>query len=353
MEQPRPSLRDIARRLNVSHATVSMALRDNPRISAKRREEVRRVADEIGYRPDPMLSSLVAYRQRKQDKPVVSVIAWINRWDDPKKLRSYKEFDSYWRGASKAAEVLGYKLEEFVVNADVRGRRLNDILLSRGIQGILIPPHSSNDTWFDLGLEWQKFSVVRLGFSISDLRAHMIGGDQMRSSELAVRKMAEAGYRRIGFLTNEPFDFKTGGNFRMGYVRGLELDKRLARIDALVQPEPMLDGQVDVGVAKKVLRWIQANRLDAVYTSEIGLAEALNHLGVKVPQDIALASTSVNECGGIDSGIDQNPYMIGEVAVQVLVGRLNRNDIGEPKCCRRVLVESDWIDGATLPTKGG
>ncbi|MCH6259089.1 LacI family transcriptional regulator [Puniceicoccaceae bacterium K14] len=353
MEQHRPSLRDIARRLNVSHATVSMALRNNPRISEKRREEVRKVADEIGYRPDPMLSSLVAYRQRKQEKPLVSVLAWVNRWPDPKKLRQYKEFESYWQGACKAAEALGYKLEEFVVNDDLRGHRLNDILLSRGIQGILIPPHSSSDSWIDLGLDWKKFSVVRFGFSISDLRAHMIGGDQMRSSELAVKKMSEAGYRSIGYLTNYPFDFKTGGNFRMGYLRGIELDDRLARVEPLLLREPMIRGQSKLEREKalsEILNWIEDSRLDAVFTSEIGLASALSEAGVKVPEDIALAATSVRECDGISAGIDQNPFVIGEVAVQVLVSRLNRNDTGEPQFCRRVLVEGDWTSGETLPT---
>ena len=332
MENSRPSLRDIARRLNVSHATVSMALRNNPRISEKRREEVRRVAEEIGYRPDPMLSSLVAYRQRKQEKPVVSALAWINRWADPKKLRQYKEFEAYWQGACKAAEALGYKIEEFVVNDDLRGSRLNHILLSRGIRGVLIPPHASDDSWTDLGLDWEKFSVVRFGFSISDLRAHMIGSDQMRSSELAIRKISEAGYRRVGFITNKDFDYKTGANFRMGYVRGLEMDEKVAKIEPLILEGPMLPGVAGEEYDQIVESWIREEKLDAVFTSEIGMADAISRMEIRVPKDLGLAATSVRECEGISAGVDQKPYEIGEVAVQVLVGRLNRNDKGEPEC---------------------
>ena len=90
-----PSLRDIARQLNVSHVTVSMALRDHPRISAERRAEVQKVAEALGYRPDPMLASLVAYRNRKRVKPVAATLAWLNCWPEPAKLRQHKEFDSY------------------------------------------------------------------------------------------------------------------------------------------------------------------------------------------------------------------------------------------------------------------
>ncbi|MDQ8181631.1 LacI family DNA-binding transcriptional regulator [Pelagicoccus sp. SDUM812005] len=351
MEDQRPSLRDIARRLNVSHATVSMALRNNPRISEKRRIEVRRVAEEIGYRPDPMLSSLVAYRQRKQEKPVVSTIAWVNRWPDPRQLRRYSEFDEYWKGAEKAAEELGYKLEEFVVNEELRGHRLNDILQARGIQGIMIPPHASNDTWHDLGIEWDKFSVVRFGFSIADIRAHMIGCDQMRSAELAVSKISEAGYRSIGFITNKPFDTKTGGNFRMGFLRATEMTPGLRAIAPLVldNPVPVEGGTKEIGA--KVAAWIEENEVDAIFTSEIGLAVTLKKQGIRIPEDIPVASSSVTERFGIDAGIDQNPFEIGRVAVHVLVGHLNRNDRGEPDHCRRVLVEANWVPGSSLPVK--
>lgn len=342
-------MRDIARRLNVSHATVSMALRNNPRISQKRRDEVRKIAEEVGYRPDPMLSSLVAYRQRKQSKPVVSTLAWVNRWVDPKMLRGYKEFDEYWKGAVAAAEQLGYKVEEFVVNEKMRGRRLNDILLARGIQGILIPPHSSDAPWTDIGIEWEKFSIVRFGFSILDLRAHMIGSDQMRGAELAVRKIVEAGYQSIGFVSNARFDMKTGSNFRMGYMHGIEMNPQLRRIEPLILEEPLPETGDSQAVRSQIQDWIKREKVDAVLTSEVGLAAALKLQGIRVPEDVALASTSVLEFSGINAGIDQNPYEIGQTAVQVLVGRLNRNDQGEPEVCRRVLVEGKWVAGNTLP----
>jgi DNA-binding LacI/PurR family transcriptional regulator len=80
---PRVSLRDIGLKLGVSHVTVSLALRGDPRISAARREEVQRTARELGYSPDPMLTSLSAYRQAKQSVSIKATIAWINQWEDP------------------------------------------------------------------------------------------------------------------------------------------------------------------------------------------------------------------------------------------------------------------------------
>ena len=51
----RPTLQDIAKRAGVGKATVSLALRNDPKISAATRERVRAIAEELKYRPDPAL----------------------------------------------------------------------------------------------------------------------------------------------------------------------------------------------------------------------------------------------------------------------------------------------------------
>ena len=100
----RPSLRDIAKALGLSHVAVSLALRDSPRVSEARRAEVKAMADKLGYRPDPMLASLVAYRQSKRPAGIRACLGWINQWPRPEELREHKEFDKYWLGARDAAE---------------------------------------------------------------------------------------------------------------------------------------------------------------------------------------------------------------------------------------------------------
>ena len=60
--QARVSLRDVARAVGVSHVTISLALRGDPRIPLSRRVEIQATADRLCYRPDPMLASLAAYR---------------------------------------------------------------------------------------------------------------------------------------------------------------------------------------------------------------------------------------------------------------------------------------------------
>src|SRR5258708_7591708 len=115
IQHGRVSLRDVAREVGVSHVTISLALRGDSRISKSRRSEIVRAAEKLGYRPDPMLSSLAAYRQTKHNIPIRSTIAWINQWADPKALRRWHEFEAYWHGARAAAEQLGYRLHGFML----------------------------------------------------------------------------------------------------------------------------------------------------------------------------------------------------------------------------------------------
>jgi hypothetical protein len=76
----RITLNDIAVKVGITKASVSMALRDSTRISLKRRQEIQRVAAEMGYAPDPFLSSLAKYRAAKNTPKSQALIGWVNHY---------------------------------------------------------------------------------------------------------------------------------------------------------------------------------------------------------------------------------------------------------------------------------
>ena len=59
-----PTIRDVARLANVSIGTASKALNAGGRLSQETREKVRRVAREIGYRPNELAQSLHRAKSR-------------------------------------------------------------------------------------------------------------------------------------------------------------------------------------------------------------------------------------------------------------------------------------------------
>lgn len=340
---PRPSLRDIAKALGLSHVAVSLALRDSPRVSEARRAEVKAMAERIGYRPDPMLASLVAYRQGKRPAGIRACLGWINQWARPEELRGYREFDNYWNGAREAAERLGYNLEEFRWPEGKSGRRLQTILETRGVRGLLIPPHR---TGLDLpDFDWSRFSLVRFGASVTNLPAHSVTSDQGHCARLAYENALALGYRRVGYVSDLNFEKNTRGHFREGYLNAQEemapRGRRLATL--MLSPDPRRH-------AKETQAWLKAQKPDAIVTTSPLLRPLLPELGLRVPEDIAVATTSVLD-GNFAAGADQNSHEIGRVAVSTLASLVLENERGIPRYQRRILVEGRWVDGASMPRR--
>ncbi|MEO8617718.1 MAG: LacI family DNA-binding transcriptional regulator [Luteolibacter sp.] len=343
--EPQPhriSLRDLAKLVGVSHVTVSLALRDNPQISAAMREKIKAIAEEHGYRPDPMLSALSNYSRSKVEAKFHAVIGWINAWKEPDKLRGYEEFDSYWTGANLAAQKLGYRFEEFRIGADFPPRRLHKVLSSRGIHGILLPPHSEQPEWGDF--PWENYFVVKFGRSLHLPQTHLVTADQVLNTVAAFEKMQELGYKRIGFVTSEPYLRVHGHLFEAGFVIAQHSIPVKQRIPVL-----SLAGIKPTEHVSQLDSWVRKYRPDAIFSDIKGILALLKRANLRVPADIAVAATTLVDTG-VDSGIDQHPQEIGRVGMLLLNSIINDRAIGTPSIFRQVLVEGTWVHGSSMPS---
>ena len=340
---PRIGLREIARCLGVSHVTVSLALRDSPRVSASTKERIKKAANEMGYRPDPMLTALAAYRSRRSTPEIHSVVAWINAWADPEELRGYKEFDLYWKGASECAAKFGYRLEEFRLHKQMTPRRLHQIFRARNIRGILLPPHGPYRLdWQDF--PWHEYAVARFGRSLKFPAAHLVTADQLTNTYLAVEQMRERGYRRIGLLTFASDLDPLGSHFTAGFLSAREL---LDSADSL--PIFCIEKPITGDLVARFQRWMEKEKPDALL-STVEHKILLRDVGYRVPEDIAVAATSILD-GGVDSGIDQHPEEIGRVGFLLLNSLIHDGERGIPEVFRQILVEGSWVDGTSLPDR--
>lgn len=340
----RVTLRDIGKALGVSHSTVSLALRNHPRISESMRKKVHQTAEEMGYSPDPMLAALASYRRNKSDKPITASLAWINAWPNPDDLRSHHEFDCYWKGASKAATKFGYRLEEFRLDSEFTPKRLHQILSTRGIRGIMLPPHRIQPQWGDF--PWENYSVVRFGRAVSSPACHVVTADQVSNTILAYEEIYKRGYRRIGFVAPNAELKRNGIIFELGFLGGQRLFDDAAKLPPLLftRSTPQAERQT------LLRKWLAEHKPDAIFTSLTELPEMLAKEGIRVAEDIALAATTVLDTT-ITAGIDQHPEEIGRVALLMLNSMINDSSRGIPEIFRQILVEGRWIDGDSLPRK--
>lgn len=337
------TLKDIANALGLSHPTVSLALRNAPQISETTRRRVQTAAVEMGYRPNAMAAGLAHFRRTSKVHPIQAALAWLNFWPEPKALRSLSEFDCYWRGAEETAGKLGYHLEEFVVNNSYTVYRLEQILIARGISGILIPPHPVRVDWGSF--RWEHFSVVRFGRSVPSPRMHLVTSNHVSNIVMACKRIRQRGYPRIGFVMSD-WEVRRGVLIKAGFL----MDQ------STVTPEwaiPILSIKLEETHqerAAKLGSWLAENRPDAILTDLTSARDLLEELGYRIPQDIGLAACSILD-GNASAGIFQNPEEIGRVAAQLLVSLIDSNEQGVPPVLREILVDGEWIDGATLPSR--
>lgn len=345
LHQKRVTIYDIASRLGVSKTTVALALRNHHRISEDRRKEVQKVAAEMGYEPDPLLAALASYRAQIQPAKLQNAIAWINHWDQPERLRgAHREFDAYWRGAQAAARRYGYRLEEIRWETEYSARRFEQILLTRGIRGVLVPPHPTAPDWGDF--DWNKFSIIRFGVSVPSPDSHLVTSDHQRAVVMALKKISSYGYKRIGVIVQDVLEKNVGGNYMGGHCAASRLFKVPGLLPLLITSDS--NNRTQPEKAKKVLQqWMKKTRPDAILTADPFIPEFLKDLGYDIPKDIALAGSGLDVPA--DAGIDQHSEAIGQMAVEMLISQINLNERGEPANPARILIESRWRDGSMLP----
>lgn len=132
------SLGDIAKRIGVSRMTVSLALRDSHEVSEGMREKIHTAAHEMGYSRSPQMSHLMAEVARLRNGVMRETLAFVTT--EPTKA-GWKKYDlEKFRVMKAYAAEKGYNLEPWwLSNPKLPPERVNEILWSRGITGIVLP----------------------------------------------------------------------------------------------------------------------------------------------------------------------------------------------------------------------
>ncbi len=332
----RITIRDIAKKAGVHHTTISLALRNSPKLKKETRESIQALATSMGYTPDPVLSSLMAYRKAVRPPRYQETIAWINNW--PKRRQPYAYFTGYHEGAVARARQLGYAIEEFWLREKgMSPEQLSRILKARNIRGLLLMPQPEAGLY--LNLDFDSFSTVNFGFSFQPPIHHVVGNHHPHSIGLILKNLIELGYRRIGFYTfNEDWDERS----QNAWLSGLLLAHWKHRSLKLLSP--LLHRRRSVWNIEK---WIEKDRPEVI-VSHNGVFDLLKKARHRIPEEFGFAGLQLTPDYPDLAGIDQNDREIGMAAIDLLVGMLQRGERGIPKVPQRILIEGFWKPGKTV-----
>ncbi len=334
----RVTLRDIAKATGLHFSTVSLALRNHPRLLRSTCEQVQRAARELGYVPDPMLVSLARHRHSLKPVEYQATLAWVTAFPARDQWRDVDIFNEQHSGAEQRAQALGFRLEHFwLTEPGMTSARASQILTSRGIAGLIVAPLPQVQG--SLTLAWERFSAVAIGYSLREPRLHVTSAHQYRCIRLALHELTQRGYRRIGLVMLKASNDRVDNNWLAGYLT--------LRYDApdLVWPEPLLLPAWD---EKSLIDWLRREKLDAVVTKMQQVLPALRNARIAVPGEVGLAFLGEIAPNDVYSGVNENPRQVGAAAVDFVVGMMQRNERGPPVLSQRLLIDGVWIEGSTV-----
>ncbi|AHF90528.1 LacI family transcriptional regulator [Opitutaceae bacterium TAV5] len=342
------TVKEIAARLGLSKSTVSVALRGLPGTSGKLREKVRRTAEKLGYRQNPLIGIHMAHVRNARGPRYEATLAWIDNHPTKDGLRSIPIFNEYFLGAREQAENSGFRLEEFWLHAPgMSPDRLARILRARGITGLLLGPQPTSGCTLDL--DWPQFSAVTIDYALVSPRLHLINNHHYRTMRGALAKLRGFGYRRVGTAINAENNSRVDHGWSAIVWEDYHLLPPRRRIPPLVFHE------VDLPLtAEMFCEWFTRYRPDAIIAEDYiaPIHAGLASLGLKAGRDVALALRGVAASDREHAGMHQNERLIGAAAVDFLVGMLHRNERGIPAVPQRLLVESTWQPGPSVDERG-
>jgi LacI family transcriptional regulator len=343
MNQVRVTMLDVAREAKVHQTTVSLALRNDPRLPARTRARLRDLAKAMGYKPDPMLSALNFYRTSRDQAKAQPSMAFVTRARNKRWGSTFYADDQFLKGARRACERMGYRLVVFPAdNTPGEGQRLTRILRSRGISGVVLA--SIDNSVREFAMEWDELSALCIETQHLGLSLHTVSNNQTAVTRTAVRRMSELGYRRIGLTVGEVEEESLGRPFSAGYLVEAHTNAVLAKI-----PPLLLKANDDANTVTRLRRWIGRHRIEAVLSNWSSMPDRLRAAGFRIPQDVGVATLDYNPDRGPVAGIRQSHEIVGERAVEALALLMKTNQRGQIKMPNTILVDGVWKDGPDLP----
>ncbi len=356
MSEKRVTLADIAVKAEVHVTTVSLAMRNHPRLPETTRRRIQALAKKMGYTPDPFLRALVAYRggmiERRNAPTLAYVTNWATRWGW-KEVTAHPKF---YAGALAKATELGYKLDHFWMREEgMSQERLGQILYARGISGLIIASHG-REMGDALAFDWANFSAVKIDYFPHQPQLHNVTNNQCDIARLAMHKVIAAGYRRIGFVMHRGWDHSVDHLWTAGYLCEQQTVAARERIPAHLFPAPqpverwLNESKSEVQPEQdEFAAWFEKYRPEVVISKASFVLPLFKQMGLRIPRDVAFVDVFLEKNDGAVAGVQQNHTTVGALAVEILAGQLQHNKFGVPEIPTTTYVEGTWRDGATCP----
>jgi LacI family transcriptional regulator len=331
-------LKDIARNLGLSIATISKVLGDHPDISEETRARVLKRVKELNYHPNLAARALITGQSFALGLIVPDLL--------------HPFFAQIAQVISTAVREQGYSLVISSSDEDARlERREIEHLLARRVDCLLIASAQWSVESFRQ-IEIQEIPYILLDRQFSGLAANFVGVDDYAVGLLATRHLIEQGCRHIAHVRGP--EVSTALGRYNGYLQALQEANLTASPENVASLGASGDSRGEKGGYEATCKLLgNPVRPDGIFCfndpSAIGTMRALLDAGLRIPDDVAVIG-----CGNISnsdflrvplSSVDQNSTQIGTEAAQLALLLTEKRDIPPS---RKIIMPSLAIRASSL-----
>lgn len=317
-DKTKVTIYDLAQKLGTTASTVSRALQDNPRISLKTREAVKKLARELNYIPDP-----IAHHLRTGRGNVLGIIV-------PRIDRNF--FASIISSFQNVAQQAGFQIiiaasneradDEYSALKSLIQKKVDGIAISLSVNtqnaadyASLSQMHNIPLVFFDrLPIDWQDYDTI--------------SNDNYQIGYDAVVQLHRRGCQKIGHFAGPQNQRSYIDRYR-GYRQALD-DLHLSFRQEWVFPGITIETGYDA--AQKILT--MEERPDGIFSAgdfpAITAMDTFRKKGLEIPKDIAIIGVANEPLDAYLAtplaSVELNQQRIGEQTARILISRIKDDD---------------------------
>ncbi len=329
------TMKDIARELGITVATVSRALKNYPDISPTTKKAVLSLAQKLNYRPNPIALSL-----RKRKSNILGLIV-------PEIVHHF--FSTVVSGIVETAEVAGYSVMICQSNESYKREvREAQALLDSRVDGLLISMANTTKNiehiqeYIQYGIPVVLFDRVN-----DDLDVTRVVVDDYKGGFEAVEHLLEQGCRKVGLIRG-PLSVSVFNLRYQGYRDALAKYQIPFNPD-FVRESTSFDLKECSQITQEMME--SANRPDSIFamadSAAIGALAALKSLKYRVPEDISVVGFSNWQMASVTdpplTTVAQPGYEMGQTATELLLHNIEAKEKEEPQNQEQVCLKTRLI----------
>ncbi|RZL14319.1 MAG: LacI family transcriptional regulator, partial [Pedobacter sp.] len=329
------TIKEIAKKLDLSFSTVSRALHQHPSISITTQQRVKETAEEMGYQPN---QKAIFFQQGKTF--TIGVI-----------LPEIAE--NFFAAAISAIEDIAYKKNYTVLlvqshDDEEREKLLVEKLKAHRIDGLLVSV-AKNTSNFEHFEQLKNYGVPVVYFDrIPPIKnIHYVACNIETGSIEAVNFLLKRGHRNIG-LINGPNSLIASGQRKEGYIKALQKNRLKFDPSLVINCDLTKEGTITaVETLLKHKRTPTAIVSFNDYVSAFAIKHALK-LGLKINEEIefvSFANSPITEYMAFPplASVEQFPAVQGQKAIDTLLD-LIKSDEDDDQAFYRIVIDSELIE---------